>query len=59
MESGKVSFTSERMDLARTLADAMATFEIQAREQGKTFTADVPACRTPTSTAIRCASRRS
>ncbi len=41
MESGKVSFTSERMDLARTLADAMATFEIQAREQGKTFTADV------------------
>ncbi len=41
MESGKVSFTSERMDLACTLADAMATFEIQAREQGKTFTADV------------------
>ena len=40
MESGKVSFTSERMDLAHTLADAMATFEIQAREQGKTFTAD-------------------
>lgn len=41
MESGKVSFTSERMDLARTLEDAMATFEIQAREQGKTFTSDV------------------
>ena len=41
MESGKVSFTSERMDLARTLADAMATFEIQALEQGKTLTADV------------------
>ena len=41
MESGKVSFTSERMDLARTLEDAVATFEIQAREQGKTFTSDV------------------
>ena len=41
MESGKVSFTSERMDLARTLEDAMSTFEIQAREQGKTFTSDV------------------
>lgn len=41
MESGKVSFTSERMDLVRTLGDTMSTFEIQAREQGKTFERDV------------------
>lgn len=43
MESGKVSFASERMDLVRTLEDTMSTFAIQAREQGKTFTTDVQA----------------
>lgn len=43
MESGKVSFASERMDLAQTLRDAIAPFEMQAREQGKSFSARVDA----------------
>ncbi len=43
MESGKVSFASERMDLAQTLRDAIAPFEMQAREQGKSFSAHVDA----------------
>lgn len=44
MESGKVSFASERMDLAQTLRDTIAPFEMQAREQGKSLSArlDVP-----------------
>lgn len=43
MESGKVSFASERMNLAQTLRDAIAPFEMQAREQGKSFSARVDA----------------
>ena len=43
MESGKVSFASERMDLAQTLRDAIAPFEMQAHEQGKSFSARVDA----------------
>ena len=43
MESGKVSFTSERMDLVRTLMDTMETFRLQAEEQGKSFSADIEA----------------